>query len=54
MPIADIFAAQLEDLKRRSEESDRVIAQLLEAVHQLIDQLKAMELGAEQSKATYR
>lgn len=46
MSIADLFAAQLDDLKRRSEESDRVIAEHLEAVHQLIDKLEAIDLEA--------
>ena len=44
MGIADMFAAQLEDLKRRSDESDRIIREHLDSVHRLIDSLEALEL----------
>jgi hypothetical protein len=44
MSIADMFTAQLEDLKLRSEESDRKIAEHLKELHRLIDTMKAIEL----------
>ena len=42
--IADMFAAELENLKRRSEESDRKIAEHIKELHQLIDTMEAIEL----------
>jgi hypothetical protein len=42
--ISDMFAAELENLKRRSEESDRRIAEHLKKLHQHLDEMKAIEL----------
>jgi len=42
--VSDLFAAKLENLKRRSEESDRKIAEHLKKLHQHLDEMKAIEL----------
>jgi len=42
--VSDLFAAKLENLKRRSEESDRRIAEHLKKLHQHLDEMKAIEL----------
>ena len=42
--ISDMFAAELEILKRRSEESDRRIAERLKKLNQRLDEMKAIEL----------
>ena len=42
--ISDMFAAELENLKRSSEESDRKIAEHLKKLHQRLDEMRAIEL----------
>ena len=42
--VSDLFAAELENLKRSSEESDRKIAEHLKKLHQHLDEMKAIEL----------
>jgi|DEB0MinimDraft_6_1074348.scaffolds.fasta_scaffold57301_4 predicted small metal-binding protein len=42
--VSNLVAAELENLKRRSEESDRRIAEHLKKLHQRLDEMKAIEL----------
>jgi len=47
MSIADIFAAQLAELKRQDEESQRKTAETIARARQLIDDLEAMDWETE-------
>ena len=47
MSIADMFAAQLEELKRRDIESQRRIQELIEHTRGLIEELEAIDLDSE-------
>ena len=46
--IADTFAVQLQDLKVRSEESERSIKQHLSNLHNILDEMRAIEEKFEQ------
>jgi hypothetical protein len=47
MSIADMFAAQLEELKRRDIESQRRTQELIERSRRLIEELEAIDLDSE-------
>jgi hypothetical protein len=47
MSIADMFAAQLEELKQRDIESQRRTQELIERSRRLIEELKAIDLDSE-------
>lgn len=47
MSIADIFAAQLEELKRKDIESQRRIQELIKTTRGLIKELEAIDLDSE-------
>jgi hypothetical protein len=47
MSIADTFAAQLEELKRKDTESQRRIQELIETTRGLIKELEAIDLDSE-------
>ncbi len=47
MSIADMFAAQLQELKRRDIESQRRTQALIERSRRLIEELEAMDLDSE-------
>ena len=47
MSIADMFAAQLAELKRQDEESQRKTAETIARARQLIDDLEAMDRETE-------
>lgn len=47
MSIADMFAAQLEELKQRDIESQRRIQELIESTRDLIKELEAIDLDSE-------
>jgi len=47
MSIADIFAAQLEELKQRDIESQRRTQALIERSRRLIEELEAIDLDSE-------
>ena len=46
MTIAETLAAQLEDLRRRSEETDKRMIEQLQSMRKLIDELEAIDLEA--------
>jgi len=47
MSIADMFAAQLQELKRQDEESQRRIQELINRSRRLIEELEALDLDSE-------
>ena len=47
MSIADMFAAQLEELKQRDIESQRRTQELIERSRRLIEELEAIDLDSE-------
>ena len=47
MSIADMFAAQLEELKRRDAESQRRTQELINRSRRLIEELEALDLDSE-------
>ena len=51
MSIADTFAAQLTELKQRSDESDRRMAEHLAALHQTLADWQASEQAFERELA---
>jgi Skp family chaperone for outer membrane proteins len=46
--IADAFTAQLQDLKKRSDESDKSIKQHLSNLHNILDEMEAIDKKYEQ------
>jgi hypothetical protein len=46
--IADTFAAQLQDLKVRSDESDKSIKEHLSKLYSILDEMKAIDERYEQ------
>ena len=47
MLISDMFAAQLEELKRKNEESERRTQELIKRTRGLIEELEAMDWDSE-------
>lgn len=47
MLISDMFALKLEELKRKNEESERRIQELIKRTHGLIEKLEAMDWDSE-------
>jgi hypothetical protein len=47
MSIADMFAAQLQELKRQDKESQRRTQALIERSRRLIEELEAIDLDSE-------